>query len=195
MSSDDVLRSRLASLDPMAGRPVTPLTDALKEHAMTAPSPSRNRTPLLAGAAAAVLVAGTIGALIVTEDRTPGASHPPVATGKKTVLQLTAPPSTSMGMCVRLDASILRNAVHAFEGRATSVEGGTTSFDVTHWYKGGSEQVVTLTSEATVEDGTTFEAGKTYLVAADETAVGPCSGSGEENADLKKLFEDAFATK
>ncbi|MFN2539575.1 MAG: hypothetical protein ABR549_15680 [Mycobacteriales bacterium] len=191
-NGDDALRARLADIDPMAGRPVAPLTDDHKERAMTSPSPSRRTPLLLAGAAAAVVVAAGGAAFALSGDD--GKDKPPATAAKKTVLALTAPPPNIMGLCIQTSPETLRLAAHAFEGKVTSVEGGTVSFDVTHWYKGGTEQVVTVSNQDAnmVEDSTTFEAGKTYLVAATETEVGPCSGSGEENAELKAMFEQAF---
>jgi hypothetical protein len=195
-SQDEGLRARLASLDPEAGRVVAPLTAHQKENAMSTTESDRKAVLGMTAACLAVVGSGIAVALIFSGGEHKASTEAgPSTEGKKTVLQLTkAAPNATM-MCVQLSPEVLRGAVHAFEGKATSVEDGTTSFDVTHWYKGGDQQVVTLTSQGsdTVEDGIAFEAGKTYLVAADESEVGGCSGSGEENADLKAMFDEAFS--
>lgn len=188
--SDSDLRARLAALDPAAGRPVTALTDDLRERAMTSPSPAR-RTPLLvAAAAAAVLAAGGVAYAVAGS----GPDERPSPTAKKTVLALQEPPPTTSASCIMLTADFLRTATHAFEGTVASVEGATVTLDVTHWYQGGDQDVVTVTAAdpAFVEDGIRFEEGKTYLVASREDVVDGCSGTGEESPQLKSLFDEAF---
>ncbi len=196
MTNDDELRLRLAALDPMAGRPVTPLTDDLKEHAVTTDlqTPTGKRRSLLPISAAAAVAAIAVGAVVLTGNGSDGTTTPPPA-AKKTVLALGAGSSDpSMGMCLPNTPETVRTAAHAFEGTVTSIEGGTVSFDVTRWFKGGTEQVVTLSQpDGTTEDVSSFEAGKTYLVAATETEVAPCSATGEKNAAGTALFEEAFS--
>jgi hypothetical protein len=194
---DQALRARLAALDPEAGRVVAPLTAHQKENAMSTTDSDRKAVLGMTAACLAVVGSGIAVALIFSggEHKETTEAGGPSTEGKKTVLQLTqAPVNPAAGICVPTSADTLRGAVHAFEGKATSVEGGTTSFDVTHWYKGGDQQVVTLTTDGpdTVEDGASFEEGKTYLVAAGEDGVGPCSGTGEEDAALKALFDEAY---
>jgi hypothetical protein len=204
---DDQLREQLAALDPMAGRPVVPLPAETKEHAMTSTTErpterSERRAVLLTMSACVAVVAAAVAVAIAfgggsgSKDEVTAGEKP---AGKKTVLQLTSTPGGAMAMCIQTSPETLRGAAHAFEGTATSVEGGTVSFDVTHWYKGGDQQVVTVSNPpvgtdgaSTVEDGTTFEEGKTYLVAAGETEVGPCSGSGEKGPELEAMFKEAF---
>jgi hypothetical protein len=153
--------------------------------------PAPRRRPLLLAGAAAAAAAISVSAVVLSGS----GSDAPGPAAKKTVLALGAGSGSSMGMCIALSPETLRGAAHAFEGTVSSIEGGTVSFDVTHWYKGGTEQVVTVSQpDGTVEDTSTFEAGKTYLVAAAETEIAPCSGTGEENADLKAMFEQAFGS-
>ncbi len=191
--NDDELRRRLAALDPTADQAVAPLTAQQKETAMTSRNPETRALLGMTAACLAVVGGGITAALVFQGSPAEKPSTTP-AIGKKTVLELKKSPPNVSAICVPVSAELLSQAAHAFEGTVSSVEGGTISFTVTHWYKGGDQQVVTLTADdpSTVEDGIAFDEGKTYLVAASDTEVGGCSGSGEETADLKALFEQAF---
>ena len=202
--NDDELRTRLARLDPMAGRSVPALTDEDKERIMTlstgtpdAPHGSGStdrpaaprRRALLAAAAAVVLVGGGTAAYLAGGDAAPRVKAP-------TTLALTQGPTDALASCLPLSAELLRGAAHAFEGRVVSAADGVVTFDVARWYQGGSQDLVTLTNQSgpdsVAQDGTRFEVGTTYLVAASDEGVGPCSGTGESSPELTTLFDEAF---
>jgi hypothetical protein len=98
----------------------------------------------------------------------------------------------------------------AFAGTVTAVSDRTvpTLSDMTvtlrvdHWYKGGTADVVTLTTltshaltpttSAGVEDGVEFVQGKRYLVTATNGTVNGCGFTGEATPELEKAFAEAF---
>ena len=106
LPNEEQLRLRLAALDPMAGRPVTPLTDDQKEHAMstdpqTPEAPAAKRRSFLPLGAAAAVAAIAVGAVVLSSNGSDGTTTPPPA-AKKTVLALTNAPGISNGLCVQL---------------------------------------------------------------------------------------------
>lgn len=222
--NDDELRARLARLDPQATAPVDPITSPrarhLLEHTMTTEPttdtgqpngatgtrvatgavdargasrawPSRHRVLTAAlGAAAVAVTAGVI--WNPTGDSAPA----PTSAAPKTTLTLSLPDGTTAASCIRFDAAILKDIPIAFAGKAASVGPDTVTLDVTHWYAGGTAQVVTLSTPGAntsiALDGVTFEAGKDYLVSATDGTVTSCGYSGEANPTLQQAYTTAY---
>jgi hypothetical protein len=201
--NDDELRNRLARLDPQADAPVDPITSPraqdLLERTMStdtltetqAPAPRRNR--LLLAATAGVAAAGIVAAVVITS------GDNPAAPAKKTVLALKAPPGAggpTTSMCIQFSVDQLKTEPVAFAGKATSVDASSVSLDVTKWYKGGTADVVTVStpdrSSIALDGMTAFQVGKDYLVSAFDGTVVGCGFSGEDSAELRGAFEQAF---
>lgn len=209
--NDDELRNRLAALDPQATALVEPVTSPraqeLLESVMStelsadpshntpssAPSGGKRRTALVSAAAAlAIAAAGTTYALSGGD---PVADHPIAAKKTTLSLKLPAPAGPSMGMCIMLTPETLRLSPVAFAGTVTAVDAGTVSLDVSHWYAGGTAQVVTLSTPdgvVTQEGQITFDVGGDYLVAADRGTVSTCGLSGPNTPELKKIYDEAY---
>lgn len=163
-------------------------TDTLTE--TQAPAPRRNR--LLLAAAASVAAAGIVAAVVITS------GDSPTAPAKKTVLALKAPPGgPTMGMCIQFSVDQLKTEPVAFAGTATAVDASSVSLNVTKWYKGGTADVVTVatpdSSSIALEGITAFEVGKDYLVSAFDGTVVSCGFSGEDTAELRGAYEQAFS--
>ncbi|MDX6273154.1 MAG: hypothetical protein QOJ92_364 [Frankiales bacterium] len=208
MTPDDELRARLRGVDPAP--PDTALDPSsslwarqLLERAMTdtltetpsAPKPGRSQLPLIAAAAAAV-AALAVGAVVLAS----GDGSPAPKTAHKSTLALKAPAQAggiTTGSCIRFEVSILKDMSPAFAGTATSVGDGTVSFDVDHWYAGGTADVVTVTQPdasgpISIEGGVTFEQGKRYLVTAADGVVNGCGYTAEATPDMEAAFNQAF---
>lgn len=200
---DDILRARLARLDPVAGQQVPPISDKDRERAMststedrtdTPPAPRRRTPRLLAAAAGLAVVAAGVTAVVVINDD--GTTDPePIAEGD--VLELTAEPANVAASCIRPDAALLQTAEVAFAGTVVEVNGTGALLDVERWYKGGDEATqVSLTQDggpdAGALTGITFQQGMTYLVNATDGVVGMCSGSGTDSPQLRALFDEAY---
>jgi hypothetical protein len=211
--NDDELRNRLARLDPQADAPVDPITSPraqdLLERSMTStdtPSnplndspagPPSTRRPLAMVAAAAVAVAGITTAVLLTNDDSPST---PVA--KKTTLVLKAPGGAAPGgpiisnSCIRFDVELLKAEPVAFAGTVTAIKPGSVTLDVSKWFKGGTADQVTVTTQdnqTVALDGVEFEQGKDFLVSANEGTVVACGFSGPEDPTLRQAYEQAFS--
>ena len=204
--NDDELRNRLARLDPQADAPVESLTSPwaqdLLERSMTSTdtrteSPSRSsRRPLAMVAAAAVAVAGITTAVLMTNDD----GGAPVA--KKTTLSLKAPGGAAPGgpiisnSCIRFDVELLKAEPVAFAGTVTAIAPGSVTLDVTKWFKGGTADQVTVTTQdnqTVALDGVEFAQGKDFLVSANDGTVVACGFSGPEDPTLRQAYEQAFS--
>jgi hypothetical protein len=207
--NNDTLRHRLVALDPQATAPVDPITslraqelleyamstDTSSTHTLSAESAnsSTRRRMALVSAAAAVAVAGTTFAL---SRGGAVADHP--SPPKKTTLSLglPAPAGPSLGSCIMLTPETLRLSPIAFAGTVTAVDSSTVSVNVTHWYAGGTAQVVTLSASdntAVSQEGQiAFNVGGNYLVAADRGTVSTCGLSGPSTPELKKIYDEAY---
>jgi len=209
--NDDELRTWLGRLDPQATAPVDPITSPraqhLMEHTMTADTHQttdstsavsasgtttawlRRRRVLAAalGAAAVTVTAGVIW-------NPTGTSAPVPAT--KATLALSLPDSTTVASCIPFDAAILKDIPVAFAAKATSVGSDTITLEVTHWYAGGTAQVITLSTPgantSVALDGVTFRAGKDYLVSATDGTVTSCGYSGEASPALEQAYTSAY---
>ncbi|XVU21606.1 hypothetical protein ACQPZJ_30585 [Actinoplanes sp. CA-054009] len=193
--TDDDLRARLRRADPARDlAPASPERFPLEEIMTTAPPRATRRRPLIALAAAAlVLVAAGIGWLTLRgEEKTPT-----VATQELRTVQLTAP--GVQAKCVEPTAEVLaERADFAFAGTVTAVEGATVTLDITHLYRGSAADQVQIaqagdSSEQMMGSGK-FENGKKYLVASSQGAMLICGYSGEADAvGLQGLYDSAFA--
>ena len=120
---------------------------------------------------------------------------------KKATLALNLPAAAgggpSLNSCVRLSAEFLKQMPVAFAGTVSAIDAGTVSLDVTHWYVGGTAQVVTLANSTsptvTTEGGTDFAVGKDYLVSASEGTVSSCGFSGPATPELQQVYTEAFS--
>ena len=79
----------------------------------------------------------------------------------------------------------------------------TVTLTVDHWYKGGTADVVTLTTKtikglaattpASVSIyGVIFTQGKHYFVTPTNSTLNSCNFTGEANPNLEKTFAEAF---
>ena len=85
----------------------------------------------------------------------------------------------------------------AFAGTVTALDGGTATLSVDEWYAGGDgAQTVTVTSPSEqLQDlllAVDFQEGRSYLVSADGDRVTLCGYSGEDNAEMQALYDEAF---
>jgi hypothetical protein len=200
---DDDLRVRLARLDPMPSSiPVDPSTSPraleLLERIMltTEQSPDAAEVaPLWRKPAALVAVAAAVLAIGVgTVLSTGGGGHSTKVTPPSTMALKAPGGGISMGSCIRFSVDILKGMPLAFGGTVTDVSPGTVSLSVDRWFKGGTADVVTVstppsnTSVGTVE----LVKGKRYLVTATDGVVNSCGYTGEATPELEKSFEQAF---
>lgn len=186
---DDELRSRLAARDPQATAPVTPLTHEHLERAMS--DTTARRTPLLvAGVAAALALVGggTWAALASSDDATPAPSA-------RTVLALKDPGNGVSASCMMLTKELLGSQEIAFAGSVTSIDSGTATLDVTHWFTDGTADTVTVSHDTGMQmsESLVLEKGKSYLIATSGDTLNLCTGSGPETPELRELFDEAFA--
>ena len=162
---------------------------------------------LLAGVAAVVIALGIALVGVTSED-------PITPSIAKTTLALkvanggvTAGSANTAASCVVFNVSFLREMPLAFAGTVTSITittlgNMTVTLSIDHWYKGGSADVVTLTTMTGhaltpttwvgVEDGVDFIQGKRYLVTATNGTVNGCGSTGESTPILEKAFAEAF---
>lgn len=208
--NDDELRNRLARLDPQANAPVEPIASPwaqdLLERSMTTTEtasdspagPPRSRRPLAMAAAACVAAAGIVTAVVMSHDD--GGSGSPIAQ-KKSTLVLAAPGGAAPGgpitsnSCIRFDVELLKAEPVAFAGTVTAIAPGSVTLDVTKWFKGGTADQVTVTTQdnQTVSlDGVDFVQGKDFLVSAYDGTVVACGYSGPDDATLRQAYEQAF---
>jgi hypothetical protein len=217
MINDDQLRARLTQIDPLpASIPVDPFTSPraqdILERIMTTQIPDtkekninqRWRKPsLLTGVAAAIIAFGIVVVGITSE-------NPIIPSKAKTTLALkvanggvTASTAKTVTDCNPLDARGLKYTPMAFSGTVTAVSESTVTLSVDHWYKGGTADVVTLTTTtlkgpwttppASVSiDGLIFTLGKHYFVTPQIGPVYSCDFSGEVAPALEKVFAEAF---
>jgi len=222
--NDEELRTWLRRLDPQATAPVDPITsprarhlpeDTLRTEPTTDTSQGRGtsntleemravaargatsawwpRRRFVTAVLAAAAVAVTAGVLWnPTSDSTPA----PTSAARKSTLALALTDGTNAASCIRFGAAILTDVPVAFAAKAVSVGPDTVTLDVTHWYAGGTAQVVTLSTPgnntSVALDGVTFEAGKDYLVPATGGTVTSCGYGGEANPTLQRAYTTAY---
>lgn len=214
--SDDLLRPRLAALDPTRPGGPVPVVDPTPDHleelivsttahdpatieddeTVASPAPSRGRGRWLAAAAALVLVATGVGGALVVRDAHRTISHQPVA------VALTTGPAGAISSCIPFDVTFLKDMPVALAGTVTSVDGDTVSLTVDHWYRGSTEQeqagnVTISTPGATTSaalDGVNLEQGQKYLITATNGTVNGCGYSGPADPQLESAYAEAFGS-
>jgi len=152
------------------------------------PGPWYRNPRLLAAAAALVLVAGVLGAVVVSG----GDADPSLDTASPTTEQPAggADPGTSgavtpggdsgMTSCVELyDLETIKNREYAFDGTVASVDGMRMTFDVHEWFGPGEGDTATLDHQGyegmlLAPDGPALEPGIRVLVAGDGGFVWSC---------------------
>ncbi len=202
--TDDDLRAALAAADPARSADLDPLTSPrareLLERAMTsdlstpiAPSPTEparpSRTPWLAAAAAAVVLAGAgITYLAVGDD--------PQPSGGELVLASPAVDPISLS-CLPVSAEVLATQSVALAGTVTDVSSGQVRLEVDRWYRGGDAGTVVLTDAGpdlvALLGATEFAVGQDYLVSASEGTVSVCGLTGPASPELQAAYDEAFA--
>lgn len=203
--TDDDLRAALAAADPARSADLDPLTSPrareLLERAMTsdlttsvptAPAdPDRpSRTPWLAAAAAAVVLAGAgVTYLAVGGDPEPSG-------GGELVLAAPAVDPVSLS-CLPLSAEVLTTQSVALAGTVTAVSGGQVRLEVDRWYRGGDAGTVVLTDAGpnlvALLGATDFAVGQDYLVSASQGTVTVCGFTGPVTPELQAAYDEAFA--
>jgi hypothetical protein len=178
----------------------------------------RWRKPALLTAVVAAVIALGIVVVGITS------GGPIIPSKAKTPLALKVPggvaasSANTLADCNPLDASNLKSMSMAFSGTVTAVsqsafnEGtvnesafaeSTVTLSVNHWYKGGTADVVTLTTRtlkgpwttppASVSiDGLFFTLGKHYFVTPQIGPVYSCDFTGEVTPELEKVYAEAF---
>ena len=93
-------------------------------------------------------------------------------------------------------AEILANQQTAFDGTVTSITDGVVTLDVTHWYRGGSADQVTVAAPPTELQSLVlavdFQVGQRYLVSANNGFVTVCGFTAAYNDDLAAMYAEAF---
>src|SRR5689334_17176603 len=130
MTDDDDLRARLRRADPAGDLPPYD-TSHLLENTMTATTTSRRPAPLLALAAAALVLIAALGTWFLLRP----ADEPSVPVAAPTVTDLTAPGIAAK--CVEPSADRLREAADfAFAGTVTGISDGSVTLKVAKVYRG-----------------------------------------------------------
>ena len=208
--NDHQLELLLAARDPAASLPPADpervarlLEDAMShdvqmsEDQLLPEADPRRRTPLTwVLAAAAVLVIAGVGffAMFGGENDQPTAT-PPADEVPATVQHLTAPQPTQ-GRCAMVTARLLGNQETAFDGTVTAIDGGSVTLEVSHWYRGGDQDLVVVDApdpelQALILS-VKFDQGGRYLVSATDGVVTVCGFSAPYSADLAAIYGEAF---
>lgn len=204
--TDDELRAALAAADPARSAALDPMTSPrareLLERAMTSDlstptttGPTRaarpSRTPWLAAAAAAVVLAGAGAAYLAA------VGDDPAPAGSGGELVLAAPDVDPISLsCLPVSAEALAGLPVALAGTVSSVDAAEVRLDVTRWYRGGDVGTVVLrNAEARLQAllGTPdFQVGEDYLVSASEGAISVCGLTGPAGPELQAAYDEAF---
>ena len=203
--TDDDLRAALAAADPARSTDLDPLTSPrareLLERAMTsdttttAPTfpaePTRpSRTPWLAAAAAAVVLAGAgITYLAVSDDPAPSGDGE---------LVLAVPDVDPVSLsCLPVSAEVLDDLPIALAGTVTSVDAAEVRLDVTRWYRGGDAGTVVLRNAderlQALLGTPDFQVGQDYLVSSSDGSISVCGLTGPASPELQAAYDEAFA--
>lgn len=196
---DDALRARLRAADPAdALAPLPPtwldhrmeqlMTDTTTATAREAPTPARSRIPRwmpVAGAAAAVAIAGA-----VVTSLTLGGTQP-------TVEQLAAPEGGGLasGSCLALDPATIAAQDQAFAATVLEIDGGTVVLEVTETFAGDvADRVEVPQVDATSSDysGVPFTLGGEFLIGALDGTVTGCGVTGVDSPELRAFYDEAF---
>jgi hypothetical protein len=197
---DDDLMARLRAADPASSLPPADpdRVDHLLEAAMsdtttrtteTRENGTHDRSPLTwLVAAAAVLIAasGVLALLHRDHDTTP--------TAVATVTQLGL--TTSQPRCELPGPDVLRLQTVAFRGTVTSLDAGTATFRVEHWFKGGPTDLARVAAPparlAPLVSAAKLHVGGSYLVSAQGGNVTECGFSGPATGQRAALYRQAF---
>jgi hypothetical protein len=102
-------------------------------------------------------------------------------------------------MCIQYTDEILATQQQAFDGTVTAIDGTHVTFDVRHWYAGGSDATVTLeadgltgTPNGIFEGGVPLEVGKRYLVTANDGIVWSCGYTMTFDSDMADHWASVF---
>ena len=209
---EELDRARLRALDPAASLPpadpdwVARLLEDTMSHDVDTPlthesreNGTHDRSPLtwLVAAAAILVIAGVgVFATMWQED---GPDNPPTAAPSSSqgpsVLELSARPPVA-AKCMVPTAEILANQQTAFDGTVASITDGVVTLDVTHWYRGGQADQVTVTAPPAEMQALVlavdFQVGQRYLVSANDGFVTVCGFTGAYNDDLAAMYAEAF---
>jgi len=208
---EELDRARLRALDPAASLPqadpdwVARLLEDTMSHDVDTPltnerreTGTHDRSPLtwLVAAAAILVIAGVGVFATMWQD---GPDNPPTAAPSSSqgtsVLELSARPPVS-AKCMVPTAEILANQQTAFDGTVSSITDGVVTLDVTHWYRGGQADQVTVTPPPaemqTLVLAVDFQVGGRYLVSANDGFVTVCGFTGAYTDDLAAMYAEAF---
>jgi hypothetical protein len=176
--------------------------------------PPVRRPIMLAVAAAVVLILGGVSAMAFlggsdSDPKKAGPTRPAASPseGATTEPPTTEPPNTGGGgfaICIELTAETLAMSPVAFDGTVTEANEGAgpsgetiVTFGVNHWYRGGTDDSVTLKSWG--NDPTSLErtdldlsVGSHLLVTADQGYLSGCGFSMPYTEQNAQLFEEAF---
>ena len=160
--------------------------------------PNRRRIAVAAFAAATVLALGVAAVNVVSDDdtgrRAPDAAVPGPAN------QGISPGGASASCVEFYDQTSLARRQTAFDGTVTRVSGDSVTFDVGHWYRGGTERSVTLRGAATLGGVTSagssvgLTPGARLLVAGDGGFAWPCGFTRPYDADTAKQWATVFGS-
>ncbi len=159
--------------------------------APTAPAePDRpSRTPWLAAAAAAVVLAGAgFIYLAVGDDAEPSG-------GGELVLAAPSVDPVSLS-CLPVSAELLADLPVALAGTVSAVDAAEVRLDVTRWYRGGDAGTVVLrNADARLQAllGTPdFQVGQDYLVSARAGSITVCGLTGPAGPGLQAAYDEAY---
>jgi hypothetical protein len=198
---DDRLLARLRAADPASPLPpadpdqVAHLLEVAMSDTTTRSTESRengthDRSPLtwLVAAAAVILIAASgVFALVNRGDDTSPAAG-------QTVTQLGV--ITSHGRCELPNVGVLKLQTIAFRGTVTSLDPGSATFRVDHWFKGGPTDVARVAAPAPqlapLVSAAKLRVGGSYLVSAHDGTVTECGFTGPDAGRLAALYHRAF---
>jgi hypothetical protein len=198
---DDSLLARLRAADPASSLPpadldqVAHLLEAVMTDTTIRTTESRtngthDRSPLtwMVAAAAVFLIAAAGVFALVDRD------HTTTPTAAQTVTQLGLPAQT--GRCVLPNVGVLEVQTIAFRGTLTSLDSGTATFRVEHWFKGGPTDLARVAAPpaqlAPLVSAAGFRVGGSYLVSAQHGSVTECGFTGPDKGPLAALYARAY---
>lgn len=199
---DHLLREQLRGADPARDLAPLPPTwlDHRMEQIMTDSNPPATTTPAVPTRRARrarrawVPIAGVAAALAIGA----AIAVPLVLGGSPTTEQLALPTDGGLasGSCAPVTAEGLLAQEQAFAARVLSVDGDTVTLEVTERFAGEvADRVEVQQLDAISSDfsNVPFEVGQSYLVAAGDATIRGCGLSGADSAELRAIYDEAFA--
>lgn len=193
MSEHDEL-ARLRGADPVDPTTIPSAEDpaavALRKGIVmgeTEPTGTCSRTPMIAAAAAAVLLVASAGIVLATR----GTDQPAPGPGP-----IIPPGAASCVENYSLDT--LKNREVAFDGTVASVSDDEATFTVNEWFRGGSASEITLEGASTLGGITSagpsvsMEPGTRLLVAGDGGFAWSCGFTQPYDADVASQWKNAL---